>query len=277
MQHKIKKYHHAGIICKRQSDRFTNQQQLSSVMISVFSQACAIVTVYTLGKGERDKAYQQGYAFLGLDILFGGIASGIIMLISTPMIAAYNLSPLTQAIAKEIVTRYSNPDWIKGMMQEGYSGARYISNKFLTDLLGWSVTRPEAVSNYMWDDAYDVYFNDKYGVGVTDWLKTGNNNYAFISSAGTMLTAAYEGYWKTDSATISDIANQWAEAVIANGVACCDCSCGNIAMMQWAVDFINPDLLAKFADQLFQATHNNFFNPINFQDNPDPHSSRAGT
>ena len=88
-----------------------------------------------------------------------------------------------------------------------------------------------------------------------------------------MLTAAYEGYWKTDSATLSNIANQWAEAVIANGVACCDCSCGNIAMMQWAVDFINPDLLAKFADQLFQATHNNFFNPINFQDNPDPHSS----
>ena len=180
---------------------------------------------------------------------------------------------IEQAIAKEILTRYSNPDWISGMMQEGYSGARYISNKFLTDLLGWSVTRPEAVSNYMWDDAYNVYFNDKYGIGVSDWLKTGNNNYAFISSAGTMLTAAYEGYWKTDSATLSNIANQWAEAVIANGVACCDCSCGNIAMMQWAVDFINPDLLAKFADQLFQATHNNFFDPINFQDNPDPHSS----
>ena len=176
---------------------------------------------------------------------------------------------IEQAIAKEIITRYSNPGWISGMMQEGYSGARYISNKFLTDLLGWSVTRPEAVSNYMWDDAYGVYFNDKYGIGVSDWLKTGNNNYAFISSAGTMLTAAYEGYWKTDSATISDIANQWAEAVIANGVACCDCSCGNIAMMKWAVDFINPDLLAKFADQVFQATNHNFFNPANFQNNPN--------
>ena len=78
-------------------------QQLSSVMISGFSQAGAIVTGYTLGKGERDKAYQQGYAFLGLGILFGGIASGIIMLISTPMIAAYNLSPQTQAIAKELM------------------------------------------------------------------------------------------------------------------------------------------------------------------------------
>ena len=184
---------------------------------------------------------------------------------------------IEQAIAKEVLTRYSNPDWISGMMQEGYSGARYISNKFLTDLLGWSVTRPEAVSNYMWDDAYDVYFNDKYGIGVSDWLKTGNNNYAFISSAGTLLTAAYEGYWKTDSATLSNVANQWAEAVIANGVACCDCSCGNIAMMQWAVDFINPDLLAKFADQIFKATNHNFFNPANFQNNPNTDSADSQT
>jgi len=179
---------------------------------------------------------------------------------------------IEQAIAKEILTRYSNPDWINGMMQEGYSGARYISNKFLTDLLGWSVTRPEAVSNYMWDDAYNVYFNDKYGIGVSDWLKTGNNNYAFISSAGTLLTAAYEGYWQTDSSTISNIADQWAQSVITNGVACCDCSCGNIAMMQWAIDFINPDLLAKFANQIFQATNHNFFNPANFQNNPNSES-----
>lgn len=173
------------------------------------------------------------------------------------------------AIAKEIISRYSNPDWISGMMQEGYSGARYISNKFLNDLFGWAVTRPEAVSNYMWDDAYDIYFKDKYDIGVTDWLNSGNNAYAFISSGGTLLTAAYEGYWQTDSATISDVANQWAQAVITNGVACCDCSCGNIAMMQWAVDFINPDLLSKFAEQVFQATNNNFFNPANFQNNPN--------
>ena len=173
------------------------------------------------------------------------------------------------AIAKEIITRYSNPDWISGMMQEGYSGARYISNKFLNDLLGWSVTRPQAVSNYMWDDAYNTYINDKYGIGVTEWLQSGNNNYAFISSTGTLLTAAYEGYWQTDSATVSNVANKWAQAVINHGVACCDCSCGNIAMMQWAVNFINPNLLAKFASQVFQATNNNFFNPANFQNNPN--------
>lgn len=78
-------------------------QQLSSVMISGFSQAGAIVTGYTLGEGDREKAHRQGYAFLGIGFLFGFIAAVIILLISGPMIMAYNLTPETQSIAKELM------------------------------------------------------------------------------------------------------------------------------------------------------------------------------
>lgn len=185
------------------------------------------------------------------------------------------IASLEKVLAKETVTRYFNPTWISGMMNEGYSGARYISNKFLTDLLGWSVTRPSAVSNEMWDNAYNTYINDKYGLGVKNWLRTGNNNYAFISSTGTMLTAAYNGYWKTDSATIKNIANQWADAIIQNGVACCDCSCGNVAMMQWAMKFVNPDLLTKLSDQFYKATNLDVFNPVNYEKSHNTQKTNA--
>lgn len=169
------------------------------------------------------------------------------------------ISSINSVIVKEYLTRESNPEWIKAMMLEGYSGARYISNKFFTNLFGWAVTRPDSVGQWMWDDAYNTYFNDKYGIGVTEWLKTGNNNYAFISSAGTLLTAAYNGYWKVSSKDLSNLVNQWAQAVIQNGVACCDCSCGNIAMMQWDVQYMNPDLLAQFNKQMYEATKNSLF------------------
>ena len=86
----------------------------------------------------------------------------------------------------------------------------------------------------MWDESYNVYIKDKYNLGVTDWLQSGNNNYAFISSAGTLLTAAYNGYWQTDKGTLENLATMWANSIIVNGVACCDCSCGNIAMLKWA-------------------------------------------
>ena len=155
--------------------------------------------------------------------------------------------------------RYDNPDWIKGMMKEGYSGARYMSNKFVSNLHGWQITRPSAVSDDLWNRVYNTYYKDKYGIGVKDWLMSGNNAYSMISMSGTMLTTIHDGYWNANEATIRDIANTWAQATVQNGVACCDCSCGNIAMMQWAVQYVNPDILAQLLPKLYETTKNPVF------------------
>ena len=82
-------------------------QQLSSVLIQGFSQASGIITGYTLGEGDREKAFNQGYAFLGLGIVFGFVAAGLILLIGGPMILAYNLSANTQEIAWELMVAMS--------------------------------------------------------------------------------------------------------------------------------------------------------------------------
>ena len=82
-------------------------QQLSTTVIQGFSQAGAIVTGYTLGEGDKQKAQEQGYAFLGIGILFGAIGAGIILLTAEPMIMAYNLSVQTQEIARELMRAIS--------------------------------------------------------------------------------------------------------------------------------------------------------------------------
>ncbi|WP_458406388.1 cobaltochelatase subunit CobN [Methanobrevibacter sp.] len=169
------------------------------------------------------------------------------------------ISTLEEVMYKEIAARYDNPEWISGMMKEGYSGARYMSNKFVSNLHGWQITRPTAVTDDLWNRIYNTYYNDKYGLGVKDWLMSGNNAYSLISMSGTMLTTIHDGYWNADKATISDIANTWAQATVQNGVACCDCSCGNIAMMQWAVQYVNPDILAQLLPKLYEATQNPVF------------------
>ena len=181
------------------------------------------------------------------------------------------ISSLEEVMYREIAARYDNPSWIKAMMNEGYSGARYMSNKFVSNLYGWQVTRPASVSNDLWNRVYNTYYKDKYGLGVNDWLASGNNAYSLISMSGTMLTAIHEGYWQADEATLSDIANTWAQATVKNGVACCDCSCGNIAMMQWAVQYVNPDILAQLLPKLYDATQNPVFmnNSQNIQPETD--------
>ena len=190
------------------------------------------------------------------------------------------VSSLEEVMYREIAARYDNPNWIKGMMGEGYSGARYMSNKFVSNLYGWQVTRPASVSDDLWNRVYNTYYKDKYDLGVKDWLMSGNNAYSLISMSGTMLTAAHEGYWNADKATLSDIANTWAKATVQNGVACCDCSCGNIAMMQWAVQYVNPDILAQLLPKLYDATQNPvFLNNTNSvpPENTDPSNNEAST
>jgi len=155
-----------------------------------------------------------------------------------------------------------------------------MSNKFVSNLYGWQVTRPASVSDDLWNRIYNTYYRDKYGIGVKDWLMSGNNAYSLISMSGTMLTAAHENYWNADEATLKDIANTWAQATVQNGVACCDCSCGNIAMMQWAVQYVNPDILAQLLPKLYQATQNPvFLNNTNnvLPENTDPSSQEAST
>ncbi len=105
----------------------TVTQQLSSVFTQGFSQAGAIVTGYTLGEGDRKKAHDQGYAFLGIGFVFGLFAAVVIMLISGPMINAYNLSEQTRAIASQlmlsisiiIVFQATNSIMTKGVLRGG--------------------------------------------------------------------------------------------------------------------------------------------------------------
>lgn len=102
-------------------------QQLSSVMIQGFSQAGAIITGYTLGEGDRDKAQKQGYAFLGIGFIFGIVAALIITFISAPLIVIYDLSPATSEIARSlmwsisiiIVFQATNSIMTKGVLRGG--------------------------------------------------------------------------------------------------------------------------------------------------------------
>jgi len=170
-------------------------------------------------------------------------------------------------ISQEAASRYFNPEWIKGMMQSDPTG-RYISKKFISNLWGWTVTRSTYTSDVgssqqfyssLWQTAYNVYLRDSYGIGVTNWLSSGNRAYAMISATGTMLNAIYTGYWKTDESTLRSISNLWASAISQYGVSCCDCSCGNIAMIQWAMQYVNPNLLSGVKAEIYGATQNSAF------------------
>ena len=103
-------------------------QQLSTVVISGVSQAGAIVTGQTLGMGEKEKTMEQGWLFLGLGFGLGMVSAIFIMLVSGPVINAYNnVSEETSSIAFElmnaisfiIVFQATNSIMTKGVLRGG--------------------------------------------------------------------------------------------------------------------------------------------------------------
>ena len=78
-------------------------QQTSTVFVQGVSFSATIITGQTLGQGRIRDAERQGYTFFALGTALGLVACSIIMLIKTPVINAYNITPETTAIAHQLM------------------------------------------------------------------------------------------------------------------------------------------------------------------------------
>ena len=82
-------------------------QQMSSVLTQGFCQSGAIITGETLGGGHKEKAQEQGYAFLGVGFALGVFSAIVISVISNPVIRSYHLSDQTSEIARQLMNSIS--------------------------------------------------------------------------------------------------------------------------------------------------------------------------
>jgi cobaltochelatase CobN len=154
---------------------------------------------------------------------------------------------LEHFLTREMRSRYYNPDWIQGMMKEGYAGARTISNKFVEFAWGWQVTNPEIMRDWMWNEVNDIYFQDKYRIGVSEWLRGERHAPAMINMASIMLTAANKRFWKANPDTIRDLANTLGLLVVRYGPSCSAFACGNYQTIAWSREWMNPTLAASYS------------------------------
>ena len=98
---------HIGVTFVAANSVTTVVQQLSSVLTQGISNASGIMTGYTMGRGDYEKAQRQGYTFLGLGFVVGCFAAMVIMLLRGPIIAYYQVTPEAKAIAWELMNSIS--------------------------------------------------------------------------------------------------------------------------------------------------------------------------
>ena len=127
------------------------------------------------------------------------------------------IDALPAALLGELRGRFLNPQWIKPLMKEGYSGARTMGSEFIEYLWGWQVTSPDIIDDHVWQEVKSVYIDDKYKLGMKQFLNDGDNRYVQTNMLAVMLVAIDKGFWKADQATIRELSEKFAKDIIEHG------------------------------------------------------------
>lgn len=132
-------------------------------------------------------------------------------------------------MGREMRTRYTNPEWVKAMLKEGYGGARFIM-KVTEHLWGWQVTVPEAVDGAKWQEMYETYVADRNALGVKDRFRDARNLLAYQAIVDKMLVAINKGYWQADPEVKAHLDRVNQQVIAEAGVACNASSCSSEAI-----------------------------------------------
>ena len=171
---------------------------------------------------------------------------------------AAHIEDIEKTLGKELRARYLNPKWIEGMKKENYAGAREM-NRFLEHMWGWQVTTPFAIDGAKWEQVYEVYIEDKYGLDLKEFFDK-HNPWAQQSMAARMLEADRKNYWKAPEEMKKKLAKTYALNVMEKGVACCEHTCNNPMLQQFVANIISlnglltPQQLDQFKMVIAKAT-----------------------
>ena len=155
-----------------------------------------------------------------------------------------------KTLGREMRARYLNPKWIQGMKAEDYAGAKAMAD-FVEYLWGWDMTTPEKVDEAKWDQTYEVYVKDKYGLELKEFFAEASP-WAFQSITARMLETHRKGYWKADDKQLETLSAEYAKSIVAKGIACCDHTCNNPMLNQMVAAIISipgvvsPDIAMQF-------------------------------
>ncbi|MCK9276724.1 MAG: cobaltochelatase subunit CobN [Methanoculleus sp.] len=201
------------------------KENLGDVDCGIFSRS---TTLYGTLDHPHVAAYVGGLS-LAIESVTGSAPDMYINNLRSP--GGEKVETLENFLSRDLYSRYLNPEWIRGMMEHGYDGARYM-NGFVEYLWIWDVSMPDLITGDMWDSVYETYVGDCHDLGVSGYLDS-NNPYAFQSMAARMLDAIRTGYWTPSEAVKQRLAQDYQKSVDAHGVTCCHHTCGNLILGEY--------------------------------------------
>lgn len=191
---------------------------------------------------------------------FGGLAAAITksggnadMYINNLRNGGTDVQSLSEFLNADLSSRYWNPEWIKGMMESGYSGTTHFDEAF-SSLYVWEKVLPDLVTAEMWDKMQEIYVDDVYDLGLTEHIKE-TNPAACQSMTAALLNTIYEGDREVPKEEKTKLEEEYVRETNLNGVPCCHHTCSNMKFNEEIVSgLLSLDLTDKerqdFVDRL---------------------------
>lgn len=110
---------------------------------------------------------------------------------------------LDDAVAVETRATILNPQFIKERMKGDATTAQSFAKTF-QNIFGWSATRPDALTDNIYDDLYDMYIMDVNNLGIAEYFDRVNPT-ALREMTETMLESARKGFWKPTDEQLNNI------------------------------------------------------------------------
>ncbi|MDE7397115.1 MAG: cobaltochelatase subunit CobN, partial [Muribaculum sp.] len=203
----------------------------------------------TWGPVSLDHVYEfSGALSLAVKEVTGREPDAVMADYRNPRIA--RVQDTKEAIGVESNATVYNPVFIAERMKGDATTAHTFAEIF-RNIYGWTVMRPSALDDNVYDRLYDIYVADNHSLGLKEWFDS-INPAAYQEMTATMLEAARKGYWKPDMERLRDIAQKHAAMTEAHGPSGTEFVDGNSALRDYTASLLNPDEAARFTIALAQ-------------------------
>ena len=160
------------------------------------------------------------------------------------------MQEVKEAIGIEGRTTIFNPAYIKEKMKGGASSASTFA-EIVTNTYGWNVMKPKAIDKEMWDEIYNVYVKDKFGLGLHEYFEQ-QNPAALEEMTAVMLETVRKGMWKASEQQVADIAKLHTDLVNKYKPSCSGFVCDNAKLRQFIASKTDAQAAAEYKKNIVQ-------------------------
>ena len=116
-----------------------------------------------------------------------------------------------------------------------------MGSEFMEYLWGWQVTNPDIIKSWAWDEVKDVYLDDRYQIGLDQFLEQGANVHVKTNMMAILLVAAEKKFWQTDDATLQKLSRQWVDLLLKNGLPGSGHTRPDHPVFKWVQPYLRAD------------------------------------